>query len=259
MELPILFYFILSEMREKKISFHEALKDAQARGYAEADPANDIEGTDAFYKLLILSNVGWGIQPDWETIEKQGITHITSEVIEIADQLRCRVKHVADIKKEGSHLKGFVKPVFVPSTHPFYGVEGVENAVSFQGSLIGRVTIQGPGAGKYPTASAMVEDLIHVLKQTSVGKKPCFSHTSSNTAETEWVVLTEQPLSEPNVEIKHTGKTASVYYYDIAATRETIEQWHQKETILQSFEVLNELALEPRNASLGAVISGVSI
>lgn len=251
--------FILSEMREKKISFHEALKDAQARGYAEADPANDIEGTDAFYKLLILSNVGWGIQPDWETIEKQGITHITSEVIEIADQLRCRVKHVADIKKEGSHLKGFVKPVFVPSTHPFYGVEGVENAVSFQGSLIGRVTIQGPGAGKYPTASAMVEDLIHVLKQTSVGKKPCFSHTSSNTAETEWVVLTEQPLSEPNVEIKHTGKTASVYYYDIAATRETIEQWHQKETILQSFEVLNELALEPMSASLGAVISGVSI
>jgi len=251
--------FILSEMREKKISFEEALKEAQERGYAEADPANDVEGIDAFCKLLILCSVSWGIQPDWETIEKQGITHITSEVIEIADQWHCRVKHVASVKKEGSGLKGFVKPVFVPSTHPFYSVEGVENAVSFEGSLIGRVTVQGPGAGKFPTAGAMLEDLIHVFKQTSVWKKPNFSHASSNVSETEWVVSTEEPLlSKQKIEIKKSGKIGSTYFYHISTTNETIELLHQKGAIRQSFEVLRELALEPSdNLFEPAEVSGI--
>ncbi|TDK59035.1 homoserine dehydrogenase [Bacillus salipaludis] len=162
--------FILTEMREKKQSFADALKLAQEKGFAEADPTNDVEGFDAFYKLMVLSRVAFGNAPNWKAVERVGITSITSDLIETADQLGFRFKHVVSIQKEGDKLIGSVRPVLVSKSHPFYHVEGVENAVNVFSDIVGRITLQGPGAGMFPTASAVIEDLVYVSQSNQQNK-----------------------------------------------------------------------------------------
>ena len=150
--------FILTNMREKQLPFEEVLVSAQEKGYAEADPTNDIEGFDAYFKGLVLSNVIFGELPKAEHIVRKGITHITKEQILAASSLGLKHKHVARLEKQGNEIKLFVEPVLVTETHPFYSVEGVQNAVSIDADIVGNITLLGPGAGKLPTASAVVED-----------------------------------------------------------------------------------------------------
>ncbi|MCQ6281164.1 homoserine dehydrogenase [Bacillus sp. EB600] len=157
--------FILTEMREKQQSFEEALKLAQHKGFAEADPTNDIEGIDAFYKLMILSKIAFGKEPDWKSVELQGINGITSESIAAAEKSGLRFKHIASLGQKGDKIIGSVKPVLIGKSHPFYNVEGVENAVNVQSDIVGSITLQGPGAGMFPTASAIIEDLVYVAKK----------------------------------------------------------------------------------------------
>lgn len=163
--------FILTEMREKQQSFAESLAQAQKNGYAEADPTNDVEGFDAFYKTMILSRIAFGEEPDWPKVERVGITGITSELIDAATKLDLRFKHVASLSKEAGQIKASVKPVLVGNEHPFYHVEGVENAVNVYSDIVGRITLQGPGAGMFPTASAVIEDLVYVYQNRSARKK----------------------------------------------------------------------------------------
>ncbi|MFJ7724932.1 homoserine dehydrogenase [Neobacillus sp. NPDC097160] len=159
--------FILTEMREGKQSFAEALSLAQENGFAEADPTNDIEGYDAFYKAMILSRIAFGEEPNWHDVEREGITAITSELIEKAEELGLRYKHIAQISKSGNQIKATIKPVLVGKEHPFYHVEGVQNAVSVHSDIVGEITLQGPGAGMFPTASAIIEDLVYVCKNNA--------------------------------------------------------------------------------------------
>lgn len=154
--------FILTEMRENKQSFAAALELAQQKGFAEADPTNDIEGIDAFYKLMILSKIAFGKEPDWKAVEIQGISEISYEKIQEAEKQGLRFKHIASICKKGDHIRGSIKPVLIEKSHPFYNIEGVENAVNVQSDIVGSITLQGPGAGMFPTASAMIEDLVYV-------------------------------------------------------------------------------------------------
>ncbi|WJV31062.1 homoserine dehydrogenase [Rossellomorea sp. AcN35-11] len=157
--------FILSQMRKREISFETALKQAQEKGYAEADPTNDIEGFDALYKLLILSQTAFGRQPDWKDIKRKGISHLTADWLHAAESFQLRFKHVGSLERDSyNHIKGEVEPILVQDTHPFYGVEDVENAISLKGSLVGRITLLGPGAGKLPTGSAMVEDFLSLIE-----------------------------------------------------------------------------------------------
>lgn len=156
--------FILTEMREKQQSFPAALKIAQQYGYAEADPANDIEGLDAFYKLMILSKIAFGKEPDWKEIELKGIKEITKERIDEAEKKGLRYKHIASITQKDGKIIGSVKPVLIEKSHPFYHIEGVENAINIQSDIVGSITLQGPGAGMFPTASAMIEDLVYVIQ-----------------------------------------------------------------------------------------------
>jgi homoserine dehydrogenase len=167
--------FILTEMREKKQSFATALNLAQEKGYAESDPTNDVEGNDAFFKLMILSRIAFGEEPDWNDVNLEGITSITSELVENAERAGLRYKHVASIVRKGDKLMGSVKLVTVGKLHPFYQVEGVENAINIQSDIVGSITLQGPGAGMFPTASAMIEDLVfvnekQVLQKVGYGK-----------------------------------------------------------------------------------------
>ncbi|AQQ53180.1 homoserine dehydrogenase [Planococcus lenghuensis] len=154
--------FILTEMRDKQLSFEDALALAQEKGFAEADSGNDIHGFDAYYKTKILSQVAFGEQPETSSFQVAGISGVTIEQIEVAERLGLRFKHVTELKREKGQVQASVQPVLVSPSHPFYHVEGVDNAVNVTTDLVGSLTLQGPGAGMLPTASAMVEDLVHV-------------------------------------------------------------------------------------------------
>lgn len=162
--------FILTEMREKQQSFADALQLAQQKGYAEANPTNDIKGMDAFYKLIILSRIAFGKEPNWEMVELHGIDKITREQESEAAQRGLRIKQIASISRNGNEIVGFVKPVLIGPSHPFYNIGGVENAVNVQSDIVGSITLQGPGAGMFPTASAMIEDLVYVVQNRNKRK-----------------------------------------------------------------------------------------
>ncbi|MBS4223146.1 homoserine dehydrogenase [Lederbergia citrea] len=156
--------FILTEMRKNELPFETVLKSAQDLGYAEADPSNDVEGFDAFYKLMILSNLLFGKQPDWHEVKVEGISEISNHQIQSAHQKNERYKHIAEIKKDGDQIIASVGPALTNEDHPLYNIEGVDNAIVIKASLAGTIAIQGPGAGSYPTASAMIEDFAHIFQ-----------------------------------------------------------------------------------------------
>lgn len=154
--------FILTKMREVNLPFVDALKLAQEYGYAEANPANDIDGVDAFYKAVILSEVIFGEQPVWDRACTQGIGSITLPQIKLFESLGLRFKHVASLQKSNTNIQCTVRPVLVTNSHPLYQVEDVQNAIHIETDIVGNISLQGPGAGMFPTASAIIEDLIHI-------------------------------------------------------------------------------------------------
>jgi homoserine dehydrogenase len=156
--------YILTEMRVRELSFEVALKQAQELGYAEADPTNDIEGYDAFYKLMILSQLIYGKQPDWYSIKREGIKNITVKEIQKYKHQEKRIKHVASVEFQDGNIIACVEPVVLTREHPLYSIEGVENAVVIEGDIVGKITLSGPGAGALPTASAMLEDLTLIVQ-----------------------------------------------------------------------------------------------
>lgn len=162
--------FILTKMREEGISFEAALREAQALGYAEADPTDDVGGKDAFRKLMILSTLAFDNQPDWQDVPVVGINRLTTTDIVDASRDNLRYRHVADITIEADGtLHGSVGPVLIEPEHPLYGIDGVDNAVIVETEYLGALTLVGPGAGMYPTASAMVGDLLQIIgKRESV-------------------------------------------------------------------------------------------
>lgn len=152
--------FILTTMRETGCSFDEALQIAQDKGYAEADPSNDVLGWDAFYKLMVLSELVYGKQPVWDHVKRMGIDQVTLEDIQEADQRNERIKLIASLEKnEDGGLSASLHPISVDSLHPLYGVEGVDNAININTDLLGDLMLKGAGAGALPTASAILEDL----------------------------------------------------------------------------------------------------
>lgn len=156
--------FILTKMRQDEVSFKEALKEAQALGYAEADPTDDVAGKDAFRKLMILSKLAFDKQPDWASIDIQGIEKVKLEDVLGANQGGLRYRHIAEITiDENGKLSGSVGPVLVGASHPFYGIDGVDNSIILDTDYLGALTLTGPGAGMYPTGSAMVNDFIHSI------------------------------------------------------------------------------------------------
>ena len=156
--------FILTKMREAGVSFETALQEAQDLGYAEADPTDDVGGMDAFRKLMILSKLAFGKQPDWNEIPIKGIDEISAEEVSNATEKGLCFRHIADISiDENGLLTGSVGPVPVGSDHPLYGVNGVDNAIIVDTDYLGSLTLIGPGAGMYPTGSAMISDFLHIV------------------------------------------------------------------------------------------------
>ncbi|MGC1271421.1 MAG: homoserine dehydrogenase, partial [Croceibacterium sp.] len=158
--------YILSTMERTGQDFGEVLKEAQALGYAEADPAFDIEGVDAAHKLAILAAIAFGTRIDFDSLAIDGITRIRAADIAQAAALGyvIRLVGMADRDGEGAALLQRVQPVLVPRSHPLAAVDGPTNAVVAEGNFVGRLLFQGRGAGDGPTASAVVADLIDIAR-----------------------------------------------------------------------------------------------
>ncbi len=249
--------FILSEMREKKQSFAESLLQAQKNGYAEADPTNDVEGFDAFYKAMILSRIAFGEEPNWHDVERQGITSITNELMEAAEKLGLRFKHVASISREDGRVVAAVKPVLVGNENPFYHVEGVENAVNVHSDIVGRITLQGPGAGMFPTASAMIEDLVYVCQSHSIehigSRKECSKGKPDSEKPKEHWLIHGGIKKEADSAITWIDKVAKDTFI-IEAAQKDLEQFVQQQSEVCYFSILGEVDLPVLNKAAVSVI-----
>ncbi|BCB27549.1 homoserine dehydrogenase [Sulfurimicrobium lacus] len=156
--------FILSEMRDKGLSFDTVLKQAQDLGYAEADPTFDIEGVDAAHKLMIMSAIGFGIPMQFDKAYTEGISKLTKEDITYAEELGYRIKLLGITKRTDKGIELRVHPTLIPATRLIANVEGVMNAVLVKGDAVGATMYYGRGAGAEPTASAVVADLVDVTR-----------------------------------------------------------------------------------------------
>lgn len=159
--------FILTEMREKSRAFADVLKEAQALGYAEADPTFDIEGIDAAHKLTILASIAFGIPLQFEKTYTEGIAHITQEDIHYADELGYRIKHLGISRKTPGGIELRVHPTLIDAESIIANVNGVMNAVMVNGDSVGSTLYYGAGAGAGPTASAVVADIIDTARMIS--------------------------------------------------------------------------------------------
>ena len=156
--------FILSEMRDKGLSFDTVLAQAQKLGYAEADPTFDIEGIDAAHKLTIMSAIAFGIPMQFEKAYTEGITKLTQEDIRYAEQLGYRIKLLGITRKTAEGIELRVHPTLIPTRRLIANVEGVMNAILVKGDAGGATMYYGAGAGAEPTASAVVADLVDVTR-----------------------------------------------------------------------------------------------
>lgn len=156
--------FILTEMRDKGRDFADVLAEAQALGYAEADPTFDVEGIDAGHKLTILASIAFGIPLQFSKVYTEGITQITRADVEYAEELGYRIKHLGIARKTDKGIELRVHPTLIPHRRLIANVDGVMNAVLVKGDAVGATLYYGAGAGAEPTASAVVADIVDVVR-----------------------------------------------------------------------------------------------
>ncbi|MFN3786282.1 MAG: homoserine dehydrogenase, partial [Thiothrix sp.] len=156
--------FILTEMRDKGRGFADVLAEAQALGYAEADPTFDVEGIDAGHKLTILSSIAFGIPLQFKQTYTEGISKVTAEDVGYAAELGYRIKLLAIARRTDKGIEQRVHPTLIPQRRLIANVDGVMNAVLVKGDAVGATLYYGAGAGAEPTASAVIADLIDVTR-----------------------------------------------------------------------------------------------
>lgn len=160
--------YMLTRMANEGVSFDEVLKDAQAKGYAEADPTADVEGFDPCRKIAILTSLVCGKQVNYEDIYTEGVTKITEADFVYAKKMHSSIKLLASSKRVGDSFRCMVAPFILSAKHPLCGVNDVFNAVFVRGNMLGDAMFYGSGAGKLPTASAVVADMVEMAKHTHV-------------------------------------------------------------------------------------------
>jgi homoserine dehydrogenase len=172
--------YILTQMTEKNKSFGEALLEAQKEGYAESDPTADIKGSDAARKLAILSSIAFNTRITPDQVYTEGIDSVNLVDINYARELGYRVKLVAMGKRHSDEVEVLVAPMLLRERHPLAGVSGVFNAILVEGNAVGRVMFYGQGAGKMPTASAVVADIIDAVRSKNGNKIYCTCYDELN-------------------------------------------------------------------------------
>ncbi len=173
--------YILTKMVNEGAPFADVLKDAQKKGYAEANPAADVEGLDAARKTVILAAMAFGKRIDPNTIPCEGITKLTVADIATAKELGYAVKLIGHTTKKDGKILAMVSPRLVPMSNPIAGVNDVFNGILVDANMVGQVMFYGPGAGKLPTASAVVADMIDIMEHTPAGiQAPVWTDATSD-------------------------------------------------------------------------------
>ncbi|GAB4461118.1 MAG: homoserine dehydrogenase [Armatimonadaceae bacterium] len=163
--------YILTKMTEEGVDFYQVLAEAQAHGYAEADPTSDVDGFDAQYKTAILASIAFNSRVNVDEIPVQGIRGVSARDITVARELGFRIKllAIAEQDLENGTMRARVHPALLPASHPLASVNGVFNAVLVRGDAVGEVMFYGPGAGSAPTGSAVVGDLVAIGRNILAG------------------------------------------------------------------------------------------
>jgi len=175
--------FILTEMRDKGRDFDDVLAEAQALGYAEADPTFDVEGIDAAHKLTIIGSIAFGIPLQFEKTYTEGISRITGSDVAYANALGYRIKHLGIARRTESGIEMRVHPTLIPEKRLLANVDGVMNAVMVMGDAVGPTLYYGAGAGAEPTASAVVADVVDVVRAMTVDPENRVPHLAFQPSE----------------------------------------------------------------------------
>ena len=197
--------FILSEMRSRGAAFDTVLKEAQEKGYAEADPAHDIEGIDAAHKLTILSALAFGIPVQFDKAYTEGIARLTAKDIAYAEQLGYRIKLLGITRRAEDGIELRVHPTLIPAKRLIANVEGVMNAILVKGDAVGPTLYYGAGAGSEATASAVVADLLDVTRMLTADPEQRVPH------------LAFQPDQLHDTPILRIGSVRTAYYLRLSA------------------------------------------
>lgn len=197
--------FILTEMREKGRTFEDVLKEAQALGYAEADPTFDVEGIDAAHKLTILASIAFGIPLQFDKAYTEGISRLATADVNYAEALGYRIKHLGVARRTAAGIELRVHPTLIPADRLIANVNGVMNAVMVNGDAVGSTLYYGAGAGMEPTASAVVADLVDVARALTTDPNNRVPH------------LAFQPDALSDHPILPIGACESAYYLRIQA------------------------------------------
>jgi len=197
--------FILTEMREKGRPFEDVLAEAQALGYAEADPTFDVDGTDAAHKLSILAAIAFGTPLNFNEVTKEGIASLTALDVENARQLGYRIKHLGMARYADDGVELRVHPTLVPDSHILASVDGVMNAVLLKGDAVGPLILSGAGAGAEPTASSVVADIVDVVRTLTSDPENRVPH------------LAFQPDSLADTPVKPMAETTCAFYLRLMA------------------------------------------
>ncbi|WP_112487180.1 homoserine dehydrogenase [Thiomonas sp. X19] len=195
--------FILSEMRDKGLSFDVVLREAQRLGYAEADPTFDIEGIDAAHKITILCAIAFGVPVQFDKAHVEGITHLDAADIRYAEQLGYRIKLLGITRRAPEGIELRVHPTLIPAIRLVANVEGAMNAVVVQGDAVGATLYYGKGAGSEPTASAIIADLVDVTRLHTADPEHRVPH------------LAFQPGALANTPILPMERVTTAYYLRI--------------------------------------------
>jgi len=201
--------FILTEMRDKQRDFGSVLAEAQRLGYAEADPTFDVEGIDAAHKLTILASIAFGIPLQFEKAYTEGISKITREDVDYATELGFSIKHLGVTRRTEKGIELRVHPTLIPKRCLIANVDGVMNAVLVEGDAVGSTLYYGAGAGADPTASAVVADIVDVVRVLTTDPENRVPH------------LAFQPESLSDLPILSIDEIETAYYLRIAASDET--------------------------------------
>ncbi len=197
--------FILTEMRDNGTDFADVLAEAQRLGYAEADPTFDVEGIDAAHKLTILASIAFGMPLQFDKAYTEGITKITGDDVACAEKLGYRIKHLGISRRTENGIELRVHPTLIPERRLIANVDGVMNAVLVQGDAVGPTLYYGPGAGDEPTASAVIADVVDVVRTMGAAVENRVPH------------LAFQADSINNMAILDMGEVETSYYLRISA------------------------------------------
>jgi homoserine dehydrogenase len=197
--------YILTQMSQLNLPYNQALAEAQAQGFAEADPTLDVEGVDAAHKLAILTALAYGARIDFEAVSVAGISRIEPLDLQFAREFGYTVKLLAITREDNHRLEARVHPTLIPRDHMLAGVSGAMNAVYITGDAVGPLLLSGAGAGMMPTASAVVSDILDLTRNLALGIKRRVSPLGSEAA------LTSRRIVKPLDDV------VTNYYFRFAA------------------------------------------